>query len=180
MKPVILLLLLWICEIQSPLKTPGKTGFISGIVEFKIRNMGLSVNGSMGISEIEFKQPSADPTTWSLEGNAAPGTISTGIELRDKHLKKKDYFDIINYPVIRLQSTRIRIKGKNSYEGAFDLSIKEITKTVIIPFTILKKENANNVTGEFTINRLDYRLGEESSILSEKVVIKVSAIFKDQ
>ena len=178
MKPVILLLLLWICEIQSPLKTPGKTGFISGIVEFKIRNMGLSVNGSMSISEIEFKQPSADPTTWSLEGNAAPGTISTGIELRDKHLKKKDYFDIINYPTIILQSTQIKTKGKSNYEGRFTLSVKGISKNVIIPFTILNKENGINITAEFTINRLDYGLGEESSILSDKVIIKVSAVFK--
>jgi polyisoprenoid-binding protein YceI len=150
--------------------------FVSGKVEFKIKNMGFTVNGTMGVNSIELKQPSADATTWSIEGSAEPATISTGINLRDKHLKKADYFDAGNYPAIRLQSTAIASKGKNTYEGKFNLTIKTITKVIIIPFTIIKNNQSINLEGEFNINRLDYKLGEESSILADDVKIKITAI----
>lgn len=148
--------------------------FVSGKVEFKVKNMGLDVSGTMNVIAIQFKQPSADPATWSLEGSAAPETISTGIALRDKHLKKSDYFDIEKYPVIRLQSTGIKAKGKDNYEGTFSLMLKGITKTVVIPFTVLKKDTTNNIEAEFSINRLDFGLGEESSILKDNVKIRVN------
>lgn len=154
------------------------TTFVSGKVAFTIKNMGLNVNGAMNVDSMLFTQPTADPATWNIEGSAAPVTISTGIALRDKHLKKSDYFDTAQYPVIRLQSTSIRTKGKNVYEGTFNLMLKRITKTVIIPFSIVKNGNSNNVEGEFSINRLDYGLGEASSILADNVKIKVSAVFK--
>jgi polyisoprenoid-binding protein YceI len=152
--------------------------FVSGKVEFKIKNMGFTVNGTMGVNSIQLKQPSANSTTWSIEGSADPATISTGINLRDKHLKKADYFDTANFPAISLQSTAIVMKGKNNYEGKFNLTIKAITKKVIIPFTIAKNNQSINMEGEFTINRLDYKLGEESTILADDVKIKVSALFK--
>jgi polyisoprenoid-binding protein YceI len=152
--------------------------FVSGKVEFKIKNMGMPVNGTMTGASMQFKQTSVDPATWSFEGTVSPATISTGIDLRDKHLKRSDYFDIAQYPVISLRSPGIIAKGKNNYEGVFNLTIKGITKSVIIPFTIRKDDKSMAVEGTFTINRLDYGLGEESIILSDNVVISVSAAFK--
>jgi polyisoprenoid-binding protein YceI len=174
----LVILLVWILGMPLSDKIPSTVEFVSGKVEFRIKNMGLAVNGTMNISSVQFNQPSTDPATWSIEGSAVPATISTGIELRDKHLKRSDYFDITNYPAIRLQSNGIKPKGGNKYEGTFNLTVKNVTKTVIIPFSILKEGKSSNIEGEFTINRLDYGIGEESTILSDNVKIKVSALFK--
>jgi polyisoprenoid-binding protein YceI len=156
-------------------QAPGN--FISGKVEFRIKNMGLTVDGTMSISHLLFKQPSADPSTWVLEGSALPATIETGIGLRDKHLKRSDYFDIEKFPLIQLQSTGIKPKAKNNYVGTFILTVKGISKTVMIPFTIGNNGNSNQVEGEFTINRLQFGLGEKSTILSNNVKIKVTGVF---
>lgn len=170
--PVLLLMLHAFSNAQT------SSSFVSGKVQFTIKNMGLNVNGTMNITAIQFNQPSSDPKTWSIQGSADPATISTGIDLRDKHLKKSDYFNVVQYPFIRLQSTAIKSKGKNAYEGIFTLTLKDITKTVIIPFYISKQNHTSNIEGEFMINRLEFKLGEESSILADKVKIKVSAVFK--
>lgn len=151
--------------------------FVSGKVEFKIKNMGLNVSGTMSGVSIQFNQPSANPATWSIEGTADAATISTGIALRDKHLKKSDYFDVEKHPVIRLRSVTIQSKGKDQYEGTFALTIKSTSKNIIVPFSIKKSGNSNNIEAEFIINRLDYGLGEESTILADNVKIKVSALF---
>lgn len=152
--------------------------FVSGKVSFTIQNMGRPVNGTITGVRMQFKRPSADPVMWSLEGTVSPGTISTGIDLRDQHLKRSDYFDIAHYPVTSLRSTGIVSKGRNTYEGAFNLTIKGITKPVIIPFTIRKTNESMDIEGLFTINRLDYGLGEASTILSDNVTISVFARFK--
>lgn len=138
--------------------------------------MGFAVDGNMEIAQLLFKQPSSDPSTWILEGNASPATITTGIGIRDKHLKKTDYFDIEKFPLIRLQSSGIKAKGKN-YEGVFTLTIKQISRTVIIPFSIYNNGNSSHLEGEFTINRLDFGIGEKSSILDNAVKIKVTGVF---
>jgi polyisoprenoid-binding protein YceI len=151
--------------------------YVSAKIEFKIKNMGMTVDGSMDITELQFIQPSADPSTWSLEGSASPATISTGIGLRDKHLKRADYFDIEKYPLIRIQSSQIRSKGKSKYEGTFAITIKGVSKTIIIPFNISENNKAKQVAGEFTINRLDFGIGEKSSILADAVAIKVTGVF---
>lgn len=179
MKPA-LLILAFIVGLFAFTDVQTTDSFVSGKVEFSIKNMGLTVDGKMDLVDLQFKQPSADPSTWKLEGTASPGTITTGIGIRDKHLKKPDYFDVENHPLIRMQSSGIRLKGKNNYEGSFSLTIKGITKTVIVSFSISANGDAKNITGEFTINRLDYGLGEESAVLSDNVKIRVSGMFKNE
>jgi polyisoprenoid-binding protein YceI len=153
------------------------SNFTSGRIEFKIKNMGFTVEGTMDISHLLFKQPSSDVSTWLLQGAASPATITTGMALRDKHLKRSDYFDIAKFPSIQLQSSGIKAKGKNSYVGTFTLTVKGISKTVVIPFSVFNNGQSNQLEGEFTINRLDFGIGEKSSILDNAVKIKVTGVF---
>ena len=51
------------------------SNFTSGRVELKIKNMGFTVDGTMDITNLLFKQPSSDVSTWLLEGNASPFSI---------------------------------------------------------------------------------------------------------
>jgi polyisoprenoid-binding protein YceI len=39
-------------------------------------------------------------------------SIDTGIELRNKHLKKEEYFDVKTYPQIKFASTKIEAGTK--------------------------------------------------------------------
>ena len=55
------------------------------------------------------------------------------------------------------------------------MTIKNITQTVTIPFMLTQNGNATVYKGRFEINRLDYYLGEMSSILGEKVSIELKA-----
>lgn len=171
------IMLVAVIVIPACANAQGPANFISGKVEFKIKNMGLTVDGTMNIRDLFFKQPTADPSTWTLSGSASPATIETGIGIRDKHLKKSDYFDIEKHPLIQMQSTGIKPKSKNNYEGTFTLTVKGISKTVSIPLSIVNNGNLNQVEGEFTINRLQFGLGEKSSILADYVKIKVTGVF---
>jgi polyisoprenoid-binding protein YceI len=142
-------------------------------INFVIKNAGLSVDGSIGGLEGFVTMDLENSVPVKIEGTIDPNTIATGIALRDKHLKKSDYFNVKEYPKISMASTEIKRKSKGKYVGNFDLTIKGIKKTVMIPFNFSTKGNTYVLKGEFSINRLDFHLGENSVILSDNVKIKI-------
>lgn len=140
-------------------------------VNFVIKNAGLKVNGSMtGLEGFIIMDPQ-NTAPVKIEGSIDPNTIKTGIGLRDNHLKKADYFSVKEFPKIYMASTQIKKRSARKYTGDFDLTIKDIKKSISIPFTFSSTGEGYAMQGEFSINRLDFGLGENSVILSDTVKI---------
>jgi polyisoprenoid-binding protein YceI len=150
-----------------------KIAFEQTPVNFIIKNAGLKVNGSIGGLEGFIMIDPANSSLLKIEGYIDPNTIETGIGLRNNHLKKTDYFNVKEYPKILMTSTEITKKSNRKYVGNFDLTIKDVRKNVSVPFTLTSIGNEYFLKGEFSINRLDFKLGEESIILSDNVTVKI-------
>jgi len=144
-------------------------------VNFKVINAGLEVEGTLKVKHANIKFDPDNLRHASIQVSADPSSIETGIGIRDKHLRRRDYFDTNTYPEIQLKSTSFSKQGKNEFTGKFDLTIKSTTKEITIPFTRKKKGDTTYYEGDFEINRLDFNIGEESLTLDETVLIKVSA-----
>lgn len=140
-------------------------------ITFEIVNAGLVVNGSIQTIEESINFFPNDLTQSSVVVLANPATINTGIRIRDKHLQRSDYFDVDNFKSIRVESKKITRKGKHQFSGEFNLTIKNITKTIKVQFAKTEQNEVPMYYGSFEINRLDFNLGEESLILDEKVTI---------
>src|SRR5688572_28027347 len=145
-------------------------------VNFTVINAGLEVEGSLKVKNADIRFDPDNLLQASIHVTADPSSIETGIGIRDKHLRRSDYFDTNIYSEIRLQSKSFRKTGKNEFEGKFDLTIKSVTKEISIAFTRKAKGNTTNYEGGFEINRLDFNVGEESLTLNETVRVNVSAI----
>jgi polyisoprenoid-binding protein YceI len=142
-------------------------------VTFEIENAGMTVTGSIQVTKTQFRFDPKDLQNSSILVVADPSTVETGISIRDKHLKRSDYFDVAKYPEIRLYSTGYRKTGKNKFVGRFNMTLKGITKEFDIPFTLVHESRTTIYQGHVEINRLDFNLGEKSTILSEKIKVKV-------
>lgn len=144
----------------------------SSRVVFHISNAGLEVEGIIVgiIGDIKFSKNKLDKSFFTT--TAKTETIQTGIKLRDKHLKKPDYFDIEKYPTIRIESKEI-IKLKNGFESFCTIILKGQTKNIVIPFTFNQTNKKAEFKGAFSLNRLDFDLGEKSIILSDTVKIDI-------
>lgn len=141
-------------------------------VIFSIVNAGSEVKGTMEILTADIHFNPKDLAQSTISASADPASINTGIAIRDKHLKRADYFNVEKYPEVRLQSTAFRKAGRR-FIGYFDLTIKGITRPVIITFTCTPGTNSLLFSGSFDISRLDFNLGEKSVILSERVKIEI-------
>ena len=139
-------------------------------IQFKIKNAGFTVDGTMAAGKIDFNFNPDDLASSSIMAEADPSSVKTGIDLRDKHLKKRDYFDVANHPVITMQSVSFEKQDKNTFAGYFDLTLKQTTQRIKMIITVVYDDNDKpTYRGSFKINRLDYQLGEKSLILDEDV-----------
>jgi len=138
-------------------------------IQFKIKNAGIAVDGTIPdwMVEVDFDPKKLEQS--SIRGTANPACIETGIKLRDKHLQGREYFHIQNYPEINLQSKSFKANGKNTFIGIFELQIRDVKKEVSIPFVLIQNGKQRKFKGEFTIDRLDFGLGEKSLVLSDEV-----------
>lgn len=144
-------------------------------VNFEIKNAGITVAGNIsGLDAVIFFDEKR-PEKTTMKASIDPSTIETGIGIRDKHLKRSDYFDVKKHPEIKMVSRKFEKGDRNSLVGTFDLSIKDVTREVVIPFAVVKNDDKYRLKGILLLNRLHYELGEESFIMDEevKVFIKI-------
>jgi polyisoprenoid-binding protein YceI len=72
-----------------------------------------------------------------------------------------------------MRSTKIEKKDSKAYLGNFNLTIKETTKNIQVPFNFIEKGPGGEFKGEFKINRLDYKIGESSWLMDNEVIISI-------
>ncbi len=153
-----------------------KPDYSKSSVEFKIKNAGIGVGGSFKTFEtsIDYNEAAAAPS--SIKATITVESIDTGIEARDKHLRKDDFFDIEKYPKITFESTKI-FKVTNGFTAEGKLTMKGVTKDIAIPFTYAGNAQGGVFEGAVTLNRLDYGVGGKSMTMGDDVAVtlKVTA-----
>ena len=135
-------------------------------VSFTIKNAGLNVEGSFSGLEGVIEFDDANPSAGKISASISTETINTGINMRDKDLRTEHYLDTEKYPKISFTSTSIK-KTDNGYSATGKFTIKDVTKTVTIPFTF----DNQIFKGKLTIDRMDYHVGKKSWIMGDEVKI---------
>jgi polyisoprenoid-binding protein YceI len=150
-----------------------KQNITKSAITFKIKNLGINVGGSFsGLkADINFDPTHLDSST--IEASVQSNTINTDNDSRDKHLKSDDYFDVDKYPEIKMKSVSIKHNNGSNYTGTFNLTIKDKTNQVQIPFTYSENGNTANFKGSFKIKRSDYGVGGKSMVMSDDVTISI-------
>lgn len=146
----------------------------SSSVTFKIKNAGFTVDGSFGKVSAKIIFDLTKNYGNSIEAQLESSSINTGNSTRDGHLKKKEYFDVNSFPFISMKATSFGKEKNGNYKGYFKLTLKNMSKDIVVPFTFNVTDNKAVLNGSFTINRLDFGVGESSIILSNNVTISIS------
>lgn len=143
-------------------------------VSFSIKHaMGSTATGTFKNLQAELKFSPDKLSEAKINASVDASTFNTGTAARDKNLKGEEYFDVTKYPKISMKLLRVKSAGGNSYSGVFALTIKNVTKEITVPFTFVVKENTASFVGNFTVNRLDFNVGESSWLLGDEATLKV-------
>lgn len=102
-----------------------------------------------------------DPSRSSVTAVIKADSIWTDNDTRDKHLRSADFFEVEKFPEIRFQSTKV-VKQGDQLIATGNLTIKDVTKEVTLPFTIAKAEARGKtrlgVESGTKINRYEYNV----------------------
>lgn len=86
-------------------------------------------------------------------------SVESGSQKRDSILKKDNWFDLENTPRSYFKSESIQAVSEDIYEIKGVLEIKGITKPYRLKVEIREPVDLLHLSGDFTINRLDFDLG---------------------
>lgn len=146
-------------------QTPGSITFVG-------KNMVATAHGTFHtwrFTQAEFDPDSPAGGVVEIEVDIA--SIDTKIEKRDDHLRTADFFDVENYPTATLRIYDIALAGSGdganpAYTDKLDWTMHGVEKTYDNFTFELTGRNPTRVVGQFTINRMDFNIGEPHKTLS--------------
>ncbi len=77
-----------------------------------------------------------NPANSSIDLTIVAGSIDSGVEAFDTHLKSADFFEVDTYPEITFVSTDVEVTGDTTARVTGDLTIKEHTRPVVLDVTL--------------------------------------------
>jgi polyisoprenoid-binding protein YceI len=96
--------------------------FVARHMLSKVRGRFSDYEGTIEIAE--------RPEDSKIVVELATASVTTGNEMRDGHLNSGDFFLTEQYPIVRFESTGIRIGEGNAFEIDGNLTIKDVTNPV--------------------------------------------------
>lgn len=130
-------------------------------IRFKVSNMAVNTvegtfTGITGTVHFNPQQPSKSRINATID----VASINTGIEKRDNHLRSEDFFYVEQYPAATFSAENIEARG-DGYVATGILQVRGVQRRVSIPFTITGAEGEQVLTGQLTVNRKDFNIGEK-------------------
>lgn len=131
---------------------------------FQVRHLVTKVRGRFTDFEGTVAMNPDAPEESSVEATIQAASIDTDQPDRDAHLRSADFFSVEQFPTLTFKSTRVSKTGSDAYDVAGDLTIRGVTRQVVLPVTFLgfaKDPWGGERAGfeaELKINRKDYGL----------------------
>ncbi|MFH0133642.1 YceI family protein [Variovorax sp. VaC1] len=146
-------------------------------VTFVSKQMGVPVEGSFKKFDAQVAFDPKKPEGGSVALQIDTASAGFGVPMSDAELPKQPWFDAAHFPQASFQSSAIRALGDGKFEMTGKLTIKGVARAVTVPVGIVAAGgNYAVATGSFTIQRLDYRVGDgewtDTSVVANEVLVR--------
>ncbi len=158
---------------QSWIPTAARTTFTAKMFGVKVVGNFKGFKGNINFDPSNLAQS-------SISGSVDAATVDTDNSLRDGHLREKDdFFQVEKYPRVTLKSTKIEKSG-SGYVGTFDLTLKNVTKSLKIPFTFQESGSTATLEGSTELDRTDWKFGGNTLGMSDDVKLNLKVNLKQR
>ncbi|MCO9048247.1 YceI family protein [Acinetobacter sp. UC24323] len=149
---------------------------------FSWNHFGFSTP-SANFSDIQgvIKVDNAKPANSSVNVTIPLSSVNTNVPALDKEFQEEAWFNAAKYPNITFKSTKVETKDKKHFKITGDLTVKGITKPVVLD-AVLNKQGEHpmakvpaigfNATTSF--NRSDFGLGNYVPNVGDKITVNIT------
>jgi len=145
-------------------------------IAFVSKQMGVPVEGTFKKFDAQVAFDPRKPEGGAVALQIDTGSASLGVPMSDAELPKAPWFDTGHFPQASFQSSAIKALGEGRFEMTGKLTIKNISRQVTVPVTIAPSGGYAVATGSFTIQRLDYKVGDgewtDTSVVGNDVQVR--------
>lgn len=159
--------------------------------QFKVRHLMISnVKGTFEKISGTLNLDDKDITKSKVDVTIETASLNTNIKKRDDHLRSPDFFDVAKFPAMTFTSTKVEKNGEDGLKVTGNLTIKGVTKTVVLTVEGLTPEvkdpwgNARRGASATTaVNRKDFGVNWNKTmdnggmVVAEEVAIQLEAEF---
>ena len=104
-------------------------------------------------------------------------SFQSGADDRDGQVQSADWFNAAAHPEATFVTTGFTHVGGNAYEAAADLTIRETTVEVVLPFTLDINGETATMAGELTLDRTNFGVGQgqfaDDTLVRHSVTVSV-------
>lgn len=140
-------------------------------IGFKVKHMMITnVSGTFENFDVQAETDGDDFSTAEISFTAETGSISTGSEQRDGHLKSPDFFDVENHTHIKFVSYKMVKVDEENFKLHGNLTIKDVTHPILfaVEFGGFAKDPWGNEKAGFSltgkIKRTDWNLSWNAAL----------------
>jgi len=129
-------------------------------IKFVSRQMGVPVEGHFKrfqvISHFNPRQPAASSVVIEVD----LGSVDIGNPDTEHELGKPGWFDSVRRPTATFKSQVIRGVAVDRFEVQGTLTIKGLSRQLVIPVHLAQKGGVTTARGAVPIRRMDFRIGD--------------------
>lgn len=145
-------------------------------IVFVTRQMGVPVEGRFMRFDARIALDPRQPQAGSVMISIDTASARFGSAEIDAELPKATWLNVVAFPSARFESAAIKAAGPGRFEVIGKLGIKGHLHELTVPVQIAQNGGISTASGQFTIKRLDYRVGEaewaDTSLLADEVQVR--------
>ena len=148
----------------SPASTPAVTRYAQATAG---NSLGFGFMQADALNEGSFRQFSTELAydeknlgASTLKVIVQVGSLDTGDKERDDTLKSADLLDTAKYPTAQYVASSLASRADGRIEATGKLTLRGVTRELRLPLTLKPTASGLELSGETTIRRLDYQVGQ--------------------
>lgn len=150
-------------------------------IRFVSKQLGVNVEGRFRKWKANIVFLPTNLAKSKAEFDIDLGSIDLASDESETEIKSPRWFDTAKFPVAHFASTSIKDLGGDRYEIAGKLTLKGITRDVVVPIALKKDATGNSVAeGSFPVKRTDYNVGEgvwaDTELVANDVIVRVRMV----
>lgn len=127
---------------------------------FTFTQAGASSTGRFRNFATELQYDEANPLQGSLLVRVMIDSVDTGDDERDGMLKSPDLFDAKSHPAATYVAKSFARTASGGLEAVGKLTLRGASKDLRVPLNLKPVANGLELSGEVTLNRLDFGVGQ--------------------
>jgi polyisoprenoid-binding protein YceI len=145
-------------------------------VAFTITYSGQSYDGAFDRWRADIRFDANDLAHSAAQVTFETASAHTSDQMQTSQLGGETWLDTQQFPTASFRTSSIRRLGGDNYQAEGALTLKGRTKNVSLPFTLAITGNRATMSGQLTLNRLDFGIGAGDAGIGDTVAVRVRVV----